>query len=71
MIDQDFKLSEQNALLRRLTGNGIADLNELNNEMERYKQMLEMFDEIIKEQVSFLKECCRQIQIIKIKSRKV
>lgn len=53
MIDQNFKLNEQNSLLRRLTGNGVADLNELNNELERYKQMLEMFDEIIKEQVIF------------------
>jgi hypothetical protein len=52
MIDQNFKLNEQNSLLRRLTGNGVADLNELNNDLERYKQMLEMFDEIIKEQVS-------------------
>jgi hypothetical protein len=52
MVDQNFKLNEQNSLLRRLTGNGVADLNELNNDLERYKQMLEMFDEIIKEQVS-------------------
>lgn len=52
MVEQNFKLNEQNSLLRRLTGNGIADLAELNNDLERYKQMLEMFDEIIKEQAS-------------------
>ena len=56
MIDQNFKLNEQNSLLRRLTGNAIADLNDLNNDLERYKQMLEMFDEIIKEQVSMFKD---------------
>uniref|UniRef100_A0A1I7SEA2 Cytoplasmic dynein 2 heavy chain 1 n=1 Tax=Bursaphelenchus xylophilus TaxID=6326 RepID=A0A1I7SEA2_BURXY len=49
------RLNEQNSLLRRWTGAGVTDLNEVSNEFEKYKNMLEMFDDVIKEQVDNMK----------------
>ncbi|KAI6195343.1 Cytoplasmic dynein 2 heavy chain 1 [Aphelenchoides besseyi] len=55
MANENARLNQQNVLLRRLTGNGVSDLGELNNDLERYKHLLEMFDEVIREQVDQMK----------------
>ncbi|CAD5207663.1 unnamed protein product [Bursaphelenchus okinawaensis] len=49
------RLNDQNALLRRWTGTGVGDLNQVANDFERYQNMLEMFDDVIKEQVDNMK----------------